>query len=121
MKTIIIGSAERANAAIKIPHSVRSVPLIFISPNGMVRRLLLEVNTSANINSFQQYIPVSKALVAIIGLLNGITMLVKTLKELHPSIYAASSNSFGILKKYALIRNTVKEIRKAKYGITIAK
>ena len=94
--------------AINVPHSVLRVPVKFIKPVGMVLILSFDVNIIAIINSFQQYIADINAEDANIGLHKGIMILLNTPNEVHPSIYAASSNDAGRPRKYALINITVK-------------
>ena len=59
------------------------------------------------IYSFQNDKKLNKITVMILGFAIGTMIFVIVLKYPHPSIYAASSNPFGNVRKYPLKRYTV--------------
>jgi len=82
-------------------------------PIGIVYNLLSSKKTMANKNSFQTNIAVIIDTVDNIGLLIGITIFVKVVKVVQPSMSAESSNSFGKSLKYVYIRKIAKGNRNA--------
>ena len=95
---IISGITINVAVAVISPHIT---PLAEIKPVARIGNVkaVLDVSTSAMINSFQAKIKANIAVEAIAGAERGKTMRNKTSKRLQPSINALSSISTGISKK----------------------
>ena len=85
-------------------------------PTGIVLRLFDSIKTAANIYSFQASMPARSAAEARMGRHTGRAIFQKTPHAVQPSIYAASSTSFGSVSIYERIRITVKGILNDTYS-----
>src|SRR5579875_3348265 len=77
------------------------LPLRKASEAGAVRALMVEVNESANRNSFQQARKTRMAVVTMPGAASGAMTLANAWNGVAPSILAAFSSSHGISRKNA--------------------
>ncbi len=72
---------------------------------GRISALVLKVMEYAK--SFQDMTKLKQPAVITAGFVIGIAILINEVNALHPSIFAESSNSFGILKKLGLNKRIV--------------
>ena len=110
---IMMGTVAMIIPAKSTVQLVDRASLKLYKPIGIVYNLLSSKKTMANKNSFQTNIAVIIDTVDNIGLLIGITIFVKVVKVVQPSMSAESSNSFGKSLKYVYIRKIAKGNRNA--------
>lgn len=108
MNTTNTGRILIIEPAIKTGQSVEYIPCIADNPSGIVILEIEFINISGLIKSFQVPIKINTPNVAKAGFDKGRKMRQNIPKGVQPSIRAASSSSFGIVKKNCLIKKVPK-------------